>query len=191
MNLRVVGAFLLGAVSTVATADSLDINLRDEAIRFVYTAEMKGQGNGGVSTELGLLYSEDKKKLDDTLYHLGLHVSGENWSQSGTFVIKLGGRAYYASPAAYDLAALGFGGALRFSPVHRVGVGAHLYYAPDITSFMDAKSFRETGVKVDYQLLPQAFVYVGYRNIEVDIENGGPSGVELDDNAHVGFKLLF
>ncbi len=190
MKFRLMGLFLLGAVSTAATADNLDINLRDEAIRAIYTMDMSGRGKGGASTEFGLLYSEDKKKLDDSLFHLGLHVTGENWSQSGTFVIALGGRVYYTSPGDLELGALGFGGALRFSPVHRVGIGAHLYYAPDITSFMDAKAFTETGVRVDYQILPQAFVYAGYRTIEVDIEDG-PSDVELDDNAHIGFKLLF
>lgn len=190
MKLRAIGLFLLGTVSTAATADSLDINLRDEAIRAIYTMDMKERSKGGLSTELGLLYSEDKKKLDGTLYHAGLHVSGENWSQSGTFVISLGGRIYYAGSDNQDLSALGFGGAMRFSPVHRVGVGAHLYYAPTITSWMDAKNFREAGVRVDYQLLPQAFVYVGYRNIEADFENG-VNNVELDDDAHIGFKLLF
>lgn len=190
MKFRAMGLLLLGVVSSTATADNLDINLRDEAIRATYTMEMNKRGKGGVSTELGLLYSEDKKKLDDTLYHLGLHVAGENWSQSGTFVITLGGRIYYTSPGELDLAALAFGGALRFSPVHRVGIGAHLYYAPDITSFKDARTFSESGVRLDYQILPQAFVYVGYRNIEVDIEDGAKD-VELDDNAHIGFKLLF
>ena len=189
MKFRAVGLFLLGAVSTVASADNIDINLRDEAIRASYTMQSKN-GGAGLSTELGLLYSEDKEKLDDTLYHLGLHVSGENWSQSGTFDISIGGRVYYTSPDDYDLAALGFGGAIRFSPAHRFGIGGHVYYAPDITSFMDAKSFLETGIRVDYQILPQAFLYVGYRQIEVDIVDG-PKDVELDDDAHVGFKLLF
>ncbi|MFO7593240.1 MAG: YfaZ family outer membrane protein [Pseudomonadota bacterium] len=192
MKFRAVGLFLLGAVSTAVTADNLDVNLRDEAIRAIYTMDMQSRGKGGVSTEFGLLYSEDQKKLDDTLYHLGLNVTGENWSQSGTFAITLGGRAYFSSSDQGDMAALAFGGALRFSPVHRVGVGGHVYYAPDITSFMDIKSFRETGVRVDYQILPQAFVYLGYRNIEVDLEdNLGGHNFELDDDAHIGFKLLF
>ncbi len=190
MKFRAVGLFMLGAVATAASADNIDINLRDEAIRASYSMELKDRGYTGLSTEFGLLYSEDKDKLDDTLYHLGLHVSGENWSQSGTFDISLGGRLYYASPEDVDLAALGVGAAIRFSPAHRFGIGAHLYYAPDITSFMDANRFQETGVRVDYQVLPQAFVYVGYRQIEVDIEDG-PKDVELDDDAHIGFKMLF
>ena len=189
MKFRAVGLFLLGAVSTVASADNIDVNLHDEAIRASYSMELKNQGTG-LSADVGFLYSEDKDKLDDTLYHLGLNVSGENWSQTGTFDISLGGRLYYASPGNVDLAALGVGGTVRFSPAHRFGIGAHLFYAPGITSFMDAERFQETGIRVDYQVLPQAFVYVGYRQIEVDIDNGADD-VELEDDAHIGFKLLF
>lgn len=189
MKFRAVGLFLLGAVSSAALADDIDINLRDEAIRATYTMQ-SGNNRSGLSTELGLFYSEDKEKLDDTLFHLGLNVSGENWSQSGTFDISLGGRIYYTSPEDLDLAAIGLGGAIRFSPAHRLGLGGHVYYAPDITSFMDAETFLEAGIRLDYQILPQAFIYVGYRQIEVDIVDG-PKDVELDDDAHVGFKLLF
>lgn len=190
MKFRAVGLFLLGTASTVASADNIDVNLHDKAIRASYTKQLKDSGQAGLSAEFGLLYSEDRNKLNDTLYHLGLHVSGENWSQSGTFDISLGGRFYYASPGNTQLGALAFGGDIRFSPAHRFGIGAHAYIAPSITSFMDANRFEELGGRVDYQLLPQAFVYLGYRQIKVDINNG-PSGVKLEDNAHVGFKLLF
>jgi hypothetical protein len=190
MKLRAVALSLLGAVPALAFADNIDVNLHDQAIRASYSKTLNDGETSGLSMEGGLLYSEDKKRLNDTLYHLGLHVSGENWSQSGTFDISLGGRFYYASPGNVDLAALGLGGAIRFSPAHRFGIGAHLYVAPTITSYMDADRFQETGFRVDYQVLPQAFVYVGYRKIEVDINNG-PSNVELEKDAHLGFQLLF
>jgi len=190
MKYRAMGLLLLSTASTIAAADNIDLNLRDEAIRATYSMELKSGGFSGLSGELGVLYSEDKKKLNDTLYHAGLHVSGENWSQSGTFDISIGTRFYYTSPANLDLSAMAIGGAVRFSPAHRFGIGGHFYYAPDITSFQDAKTFSEAGIRIDYQLLPQAFVYVGYRTIEVDIVDG-PKNVELDDDAHVGIKMLF
>jgi hypothetical protein len=187
MKFRATALFLLGAVSTAASADNIDLNLRDEAIRASYSKALQ---SSGLSAEAGLLYSEDKDQLDDTLYHAGLHVSGENWSESGTFDISIGGRLYYATPGDVDLMAVGIGADVRFSPVHRVGIGGHIYYAPDITAFQDAKRFQESGIRVDYQVLPQAFVYLGYRQIEVDIDNG-PDDVELDEGGHIGIKMLF
>jgi len=117
-------------------------------------------------------------------------VSGENWSQSGTFDISIGGRLIYAAPKNLDLSALAFGAKLRFSPVHRLGIGGSIFYAPSITSFMDADSYTETTLRLDYQILPQAFVYIGHRKIEVDIDGGGKN-VELDEGVHLGFKMLF
>jgi hypothetical protein len=190
MKLRAVGLMLLGAVSTTAVADNIDVNLREDAIRASYSMDLTSRGYNGLSADFGLLYNEDKEQLDDILAHAGLMVSGENWSKSGTFDISLGGRLVHTSPANVDLAALAFGGQVRFSPIHRVGLGGAVFYAPGITSFMDAESYTETNLRLDYQVLPQAFVYLGYRNIEVDID-GGADDAELDEGMHLGFKMLF
>lgn len=181
-------ALLCGLATTPVLADSIDLNLHDNAIRGTYEARLSS--TQGLSAEAGLLYVEDDRTNEsETMVHGGLLVSGENWSKSGTFDIAMGMRLVYATPGDLDMGALAFGGRMRFSPVPRLGIGGHIYYAPDITSFMDSKSYQELGVRLDYQLLPQAFVYVGYRNIEVDF--GGPTDWELDDEAHVGFKMLF
>lgn len=171
-------------------ADSLDMNLHNDAVRAIYNMDLSKRGHAGLTAELGLLYSDDKKRLDDIMVHAGVHVSGENWSESGTFDIRIGGRLIHTSPGNVDLVALAPGVQLRYSPIHRVGFGGHIYYAPKITSFLDAETYREYAVRADYQLLPQAFVYVGYRYIDVDIDDG-VSGFELDDNFHIGFKMLF
>ena len=186
MKLRAAGIVLLGLVTTPVAADNIDINLRDEAIRASYSMDLEN----GLRTGFGFLYSEDEEQLDDTLYHAGLLVSGENWSETGTFDVSLGGRFIYSAPGEADLGAIAFGGELRFSPVHRLGIGGSLYYSPSVTSFMDADNYSEFGLRLDYQLLPQAFIYGGYRNIEVDIADG-QDGVELDEGFHAGFKLLF
>ncbi len=77
---------------------------------------------------------------------------------------------------------------VRFSPVQRVGIGGHFYYSPDIVTWLDGERYTEWGVRLDYQLLAQAYVYLGYRDIEVDI-NG--QAVEIDDTGHVGMKIHF
>lgn len=177
----------MAAAAGQSHADSLDFNLHSDALRATYTMNM---GERGLSADFGLLYSEDKKRLDDIMVHAGLHVSGENWSESGTFDIRIGGRLIHTSPGSSDFVALAPGGQVRFTPIHRVGFGGHLYYAPKIVSFRDADAYREYGVSVDYQILPQAFVYLGYRYIDLDVKNG-PNRVELDDNFHVGFRMMF
>lgn len=190
MKRRFIGAVLLGLFSTAVAADNIEVDLRDDAIRGLYSMDLSSRGYSGLSTDFGILYNEDQKQLDDTLVHAGLLVSGENWSKSGTFSISLGGRAVYTSPERIDLGAIAIGGKVRFSPVHRLGIGGSVFYAPKIISFMDAESYTEMTLRVDYQVLPQAFVFVGYRQVEVDILEG-PENVELDEGGHVGAKFLF
>ncbi len=182
--MRALAAIVLAVSAGTATADSFDLNLHDDALRLTYSTGMNGMR--GLSVDGGILYQEDTANL----YHVGLSVSGENWSKAGVFDISIGGRAIYSSPEHVgDAAAVGLGGRVRFSPAHRVGIGGHLYYAPNILSFADSERYVEMGVRLDYQLLPQAFVYVGWRSVEIRFENHGD--VELDESGHVGMKLLF
>lgn len=186
MKLRVAGLLLFGVASAPVNADNIDINLRDEAVRASYSMDL----TNGVRTGFGFLYSEDEDQLNDTMYHADFLVGGENWSESGTVDVSIGGRMIYSTLEFIDLGAVAFGGELRFSPVHRLGIGGSFFYAPSVTSFEEAERYSELGLRVDYQILPQAFVYGGYRTIEVDIENG-PDDVELDEGFLAGFKLLF
>lgn len=186
MKFKKIGALLCALGTMPVMADSIDVNLHDEAIRATYT--MLLPTTKGLSAEAGLLYAEDDNNDSETMLHGGILVSGENWSQSGTFDVALGARAMYASPGDLDMLAVAFGGRLRFSPAPRFGIGGHIYYAPEITSFMDADGYQEIGLRVDYQVLPQAFVYVGHRNIEVDFDG---YDMEWDDDIHIGFKMAF
>ncbi len=188
MKLQQTMALLCAFAVTPVMADSIDVNLHDDAIRGTYTMQLTS--TKGLSGEVGLLYAEDQANNSEMLLHAGVLVSGENWSKSGTFDIAMGARLVYASPDPFDMAALAFGGRVRFSPVPRLGIGGHFYYAPDITSFMDSDEYQEMGLRLDYQVLPQAFVYLGHRTVQIEFV-GVPGDVEMDDEAHVGFKMLF
>ncbi len=193
MKFQRVAAILCALGVSPAMADSIDINVHDKAIRGTYTAQM--ESTQGLSSDYGILYVEGDPGNDvpadenESLFHVGLQVSGDNWSKSGTVSIGLGGRIVYAAPRDYDLLAIAFGGTLRFSPVPRLGIGGHAFFSPQITSFGDSEGYQEVGLRLDYQLLPQAFVYVGHRKVEVDFDT--PDDWVLDDEVHVGMKLTF
>ena len=81
------------------------------------------------------------------------------------------------------------GGRVRFSPINRFGIGGDVFYAPKITSFLDSEEYTEWNVRADYQLLAQGFIYIGYRRVETKIKDKGT--YQIDDNVHLGMKLLF
>ena len=188
MVLRICGA-LFGLVLVVqpVLADSLDLNIHTDAMRVTY-ARAIGQAERGLEFDAGLLYAKNPGETDN-LVHAGLMVAGQNWSHQGNFDISLGGRVVAADIKAGNVLGMAIGGRVRFSPVNRFGIGGQLFYAPKITSFLDSEEYTEWGVAADYQLLTQAFVYVGYRRVEVKIKDKGTA--QIDDNLHLGMKLLF
>jgi hypothetical protein len=184
MKSRLLVSLALVLASGTAAADSLDINIHNDAMRIIYGMGLDSVSRGA-ELELGHMFNQD----DQSVSHIGFIISGENWSDAGTFDIGLGGRAVLVNTDPVDATALALGGRVRFSPLQRLGIGAFVFHAPDIVA-SDADSYTEYGVRLDYQVLPQGFVYVGYRKMELELEDGGPK-VELDDNGHVGMRLLF
>lgn len=194
MTIRAIGFSIMLTVASMAAADGIDFSLNDETVRLVYTHDLDTTAKG-LSIDAGWLYTSEVEvngtTYDETenVLHLGMMVSGENWSEQGSFDISVGGRLAYTSPSSADLLSLSLGGDVRFSPVERVGFGGHLFYSPEILSFMDSEGYMEYGLRVDYQLLPQAHVYLGYRKLEMDVENS--STVEYDDSVSIGLQMQF
>ena len=63
------------------------------------------------------------------------------------------------------------------------------YYAPKVTSFGDADDVTDYIVRVEMPFVPQVMGFLGYRLLEVDLDDGGER--ELDDNFHIGVSLKF
>ncbi len=186
MVLRMLGVVLGLAVAAQAAADTLDLNLHDDALRATYSRAVGA--SRGLEMDIGYLYVEERSE-DANMFHAGLQVTGQNWSKQGNFDIGVGGRVVFVDAGPFEGSNIAVGGRVRFSPMPRVGLGGSLYYAPNITSFMDSEEYVEWNLAVDYQLLTQAFVYLGYRKVEIDVENGGTA--ELDDHLHLGLRMTF
>ena len=171
---------ILLLVPIVASAKSIDLNFTDDSFRFTYAYGIDRK----LVTDLGLLYLQKKGRYrdDEMAFHAGLNVV------SGNF--RFGARAFLATPGDYDTLAVGFGGQARFALSKVVGLGGHFYYAPEVTSFVDAKGYHEYSIRLDFKVTPSAYLYLGYRNVKVRIEDRN-NKVELDDDAMLGFKVYF
>lgn len=179
---------LLGLIvwffSVSAFADSFDININNESARLSYVTG----SDRTAETEYSFLFNEDDYKLP----HLGLHIIDATGNQSQPLKMSLGGRFYALFNDPIKVFAIGLGGALIYTPGVAYGrlrfkVGAH--FAPAVITFKDANRFVEYAAAVEYQILTRGFVYVGYRQIEVDFVNGGK--VDIDEGSHIGLKILF
>ena len=183
---------LLLPVSLVS-AQGLAIQINDDSARFTFATEAWGQQYGQLDLEGGFLYSDN----DDYMLNLGLLV--RNDSLDTPLIVSVGTRAYYASvtgPAptltSYSVAAITIGIDALVIPdnLGGVGFGAHYFVAPSVVSFGDAEGLTEYGVRVSYQITPQANIFLGYQNIETKIENTGAT-VEISKGTLFGIDLRF
>ena len=172
-------------MSSVASAEEVNIQLGSDTARFMYLTEAFGQDFGRLELEAGFLYNQN----DDSLVNLGLLVRGE--SISVPLIVSIGARAYFAKIANYDVGALAIGGDLLLVPDTWGGFGAGVYYyaAPGIVAFGDAEGLSEYGAYVNFQITPQARIALGYQEINVSITNA--ANETLDKGAYFGLNLSF
>jgi len=177
--MRVIFVFCLLLLSSASYAKSLDLNLGDDSFRLIYATGI----DKNLVADFGFLFLEDERGRDDeTAFHAGLNIT------SGNF--RVGGRAFLVSPGNYDALAVGFGGQGRIPVSRNVGIGGHFYYAPEATSFIDSAGYHEYRINVDVKISRAAYLYLGYRNVKIRIEDRN-NKVELNDDVIFGFKTYF
>jgi hypothetical protein len=187
MFLRHILAFALFTVSTTALADAFDINMNDNSVQLQYGASMGRDTLGKSELHFGYLYTNDKNSFAD----LGILVKNEVGSNAPGVTVGVGIKGLLAKGQNYDASALAIGGLVRFAPFpdKRFGISGLLYLSPNIVTFGDADRYVETGAKLDYEVIPQAVVYLGYRKIAFNLNLS--SDATLDEGAIIGVRVSF
>ena len=179
--LLAVFSILLASASVHIQASSLDLNLRDEAIRLAVRGPINQSGlNLSVS---GLHHENDRDLLT-----VGVSVI-ENMG-SGSHV-GIGGHLYAFDAKTIDGLGLALGGFFRYglSAFPGLGLGGQLYYGPDVVAFDDVKQYVETVLRLEYQLLTQTDIYVGYRRIKIKMDDNSQG--RIDSGLHFGLRLMY
>ena len=190
MFIRILTTVLLVIASFGVNAARLDVNLNQDSARFTYYSLIGGSTYGRTEMSTGLLYNEDKNYL----LELGLQVVDVAGSESPGLEVGVGPKLYYMNSDTPDVSglAIAIGGIIRYNlpQMQRLALQGSAYYAPSITSTLDTDNFFEYGVRVAYEILPTANIYLGYRRIRVDYTKGVGSHT-LDDGAMVGMNFSF
>ena len=174
----------------VTSAQGLSVQLGSASARFFFSTEMWGQQAGPLDLEVGAMY----KNNGDYMLSAGLLVRNDNLDSP--VIISVGTRAYYADTSTptklYQVMALSIGGELLYIPDswNGVGVGFHYFTAPNVVSFLDAETLSEYGARLDYQLTPQASIFLGYDNVSFAAKSTGVS-VTVASEAYIGVGMRF
>lgn len=178
-------------LSATAHAEKLDLNISNEAVRAAFSGPMTFGQRGGGRYEFGYLYS-DKRDARLNVGHAALMVSGDAGANNANVEVGLGLRGVGIDQRGGSGGAVAVGGDfdLRLPEFNRIGLVGYAFYAPRVLSFSDVDRYIDTAITLDYELIRDASVYVGYRQVRVRIDDFG--GSDLRDNSTiVGLRLRF
>lgn len=188
----VVAAVLLTCAAAVP-AQTLDLNVSNDSAQFRYIIlDRDSSGFGSKEVDLGLVYTTD----DAIVGMFGAQLVAEAGSRTPGLDAGLGLKLFGANADVdgrddVSLFALTLGGQLRFVPPPwpRIGVSLEGFFSPDVVTFGDADKFAYLSSALEYRVLPQAMVYLGYRKMRAGLEEGG--NVTVESGGHLGFQLEF
>lgn len=189
------GALAIGLISPLTVAESIDLSLSASTARGEFQGKFRTDSRkdrrfrhmNDLNYGFNFLYHED----DGHVGGVSLHVAGRSKATVFKQETGIGGKLITFDAGGPDGGALAVGGYIlhNLASANLLSVRGELYYAPSVVTFGDGNRYAEYSVRLQYQLVDQANVYIGYRNIEVDFERFGD--VEIDDSAHVGLMMYF
>jgi len=184
------GMCLTAPVSFAESNTIIDLNVNGDAVRGRLALTNQDENNTGGQVDVGYLYIDTDTSENLGVLHGGILATGDA-SGTGNLIVGVGGRGYLFDADNSDGAAIGLGGSLRATMpgFNRLGLGGHLYFAPDILAFSDVEEFFEYGLRADYEVLRNATVYAGFRQVKVQVTGAGDE--TIDSGFHGGLQLSF
>jgi hypothetical protein len=181
-------AGLLAAVSlcAVANAGELDLSFNSDAVRVIYVHDF---ANPDLKGDLGFMTDSDKGEvINASIFLSGLASDGANPLEGG-----LGARTGYVNGdgSGQDGFPVAIGGFLKYTlqQSNRISVRADAWFAPDVLTIGDLEKYEDYSIRLAYNFLRQADVYVGARYVAGEFDNG--SDVTFDNGLNVGINIRF
>jgi len=70
-------------------------------------------------------------------------------------------------------------------------VGGAVYFAPSVLTMSDADSFMETRITLDVEIIENALVTLGYRNIDTNYEKPTARDINYNSSVYAGVRFKF
>jgi hypothetical protein len=179
-------------------ASGMDMRLGSDTAEFVYLTESATFGYGGADMGFGAFINDE----DSVIGSASILVSGSGDGDVRGLHFGVGAKVY-AGVIKFDSAidnqnggSVAIGGQLRyvFPGSTPLAVLVEAFGAPDVTSFSDFKGLVEIRVALEMEITPSARAYIGYRSLEVDLDDSlglSDNNTDLDDHGHIGVRFSF
>jgi hypothetical protein len=161
---------------------AFDLSIKSDMVRIEHEAVLVG--SGALFTVGGLFTQSDASMF--SVGFNGVDTSSQNVEWNGGLGVK--GFLWNVSDSYLSLAVGGFA---RYAPATMNGLGfeGSFYMSPSILSFGDADSFQEMVLRVNYKIMPQGRVFVGYNNASGTLKSGGRQSI--NQGMHLGFRFKY
>ena len=154
----------IGLLAPMAvSAHTVDLSVGEDAFRAAYEGDVApaaGGDAGGYTTGVEVA-------LGATLYGASVDDPDEDVS-----AVALTGELY-VTPQDFNRARLAFA----------------VSYAPEVLTFGEGKSLLDTAARIEYEVLNETRVYIGYRLTRVELEDAGDQ--DLQKGAQLGLNITF
>lgn len=162
-----------------SSADSVELGLFSEIVGLDYRANL----SGSYSANIGFTHSQYDNR-DSNLLMGGFTARGARDQLKG----EVGIQPFWLNGDNHDTYGAAIGGGAKYLITPELWTSGHIYYAPEIIVGGDLESFYTFDIKIGYNVLPHASVYLAYQNYGA---NNGKSNVEMYNGLKLGlvFKL--
>jgi hypothetical protein len=159
-------------------ANDIELAISDELIDLKMTAEYEKDFSGSFAYMHADYEGIESDQLSYTFATQG---------KINKLGIMLGARAFLLDVEGNDGygVALGAGGSLGL--INKVSISGEVYYAPDIITGGDFDHTRDMSLRLNYQLIENGAVFIGYRNFEAEER----SDVDVYDDPYLGIRFSF
>lgn len=189
---RVLSCLLL-LVAAPASAETLDLSLGENSARAALLGPLASLF-GGIKGDydVGLLV-RPKTDEDYLQLHAGAMITGDAGARYFDAAAGLGARLLYIGADDDSGGAVALGGQFeaRLPELDRVGFTGQAWYAPSATTFGEMDEYLELGGAIEYQVIrdSDAFIYLGYRNINISTEEA--DDITVESGLRFGLRLVF
>ncbi|MDN5850353.1 MAG: YfaZ family protein [Nitrococcus sp.] len=188
MRFCLMGLLLLPMlITTSALATSLDVNLSGHAVRAGLTQQLTKSG-----LEIGGNWLHHMDHGD--VLAAALHLVDYPEPGRGALRLGVGGKLLVIDEdePSVEGVALALGGKVRYTwpTFNRVGIGAHVYFAPQVSSGGDVERYFEGALRAEYLILRNANAYLGVRTVRVGDDRRNETH-DFDSAVFLGLRLDF
>lgn len=191
MKLRVLAMCSMLFAVLPARAEILDLSLGENSVRAALSGALanvipniKGQYDTGVLVK-------PKTDEDYLQVHAGALITGDAGARYLDVAAGLGARLLYIGADDDSGGGLALGGQVegRLPEFNRLGFTGHAWYAPSASTFGEMDEYLELAAAVDYQVVREASVYLGYRNINIDTRER--TDITVESGLRIGLRMNF